>query len=1032
MTLDPFQRFLGVSASAGPFELLGLAPDRAEPSMIEAALRTRLAKVFNHPDGRSVEAEMVRTALREAARRLREPGQGRQVLAATGGPAPATRAPGEAPTSQPATHGPANGPANRPATRDAARRRRLFPLRAWSRAIATKSPAGPRPTMTLTEFDRHVLAALVACGGWNARSRAMLVSLAAAHNITVHGLIRVIVGLGDYARAGGARLGVAEITAGASRVVPPSSTSDSIDTTAAWLARVAPELSDDSPWAAVKLSALFVVLVAIAAVLALPVLFRSSPTPEATTNEQIIVPEVVTDDSEAPEVNETDATEPPPRLAAFDSPPTFDAMPPPAGAAAAADRASELPAGLDNVGRRIAISAEPSDAVYRDWDAFLEQASIAWPLMDEPTTAAVRRAIIDTLISASDSPSVSDRLLSNFVAPAAPLTEPLDVWRGAWRAGMLADIARNPLVSTAVIERARGHLDASLANPSAATIADFTAAAGAWLDRAAALLVERTDADDGAYERWQLWITAVTALHDDELLNASLVRAIELLLRTRVDLSRPSVSVDVLGRLLSLADFQSSAVVRDAFYSWFEDVEGIQSTDLWVAGSILVLRRELPWYSADLVLPADASEITRRRFADRTMSAWPGIIEPHEDHAPAGRGLAVDPERASRWVGLLDQSLRQRIVPDSNQYMRKLLLASYLNEAAALLAAGRRDEADSALAQASSALEDRDVAPSPPARIIPPGTPVQVTTQTGQVFEIDGVWAQAYSDLGRDAEERMNQLRVLRRTAGRDLGPIDAALLVREAYRASPREVRELALSIVVEVFSNGPNIAMQMLDQFPGSAASPALSTAIQSLAGRVLPPASSADWRREARLALLEHAIALRASRADAVDEMARLLAGSCAIQIEALDSSRSGVNSRTAHEAAAAMVQALRDAASSLMVAQPVPDTLEALDQRHATRLRLASGPLQQFVAHRLTALELLTYITVAEQPAMRRQAAGILTDAAEARRAMEHVLQQAMSIEQTMNRVWQIRMNAAVSESVPPDDAGLDDQPEADAS
>jgi hypothetical protein len=985
--------------------------------MIDAALRTRLAKVFNHPDGRSAEGELVRAALRDAARRLREPEQRRAILAAAGlRTAPLETAP-DLPASAQATNGPASP--------EVGRRRRLLPLRTWSRAITPSRPIGPRPTMTLTEFDRQVLAALVAFGGWNSRSRAMLVSLAAAHNITVQGLIKVIVGLGEYARAGGARLGVAEITAGASRVVPPSATSDSIDTTAEWLARVAPELNNESPWAAVKLSVLFVVLLAIAALLAVPVLFRSAPEPPVVSNhEHVVVSDTRVDDERSLPPVDPESTESPPRLAAFDVPPMFGPIPPPADAAAAADRASELPAGLDNVGRRIAISAEPSDAVYRDWDAYVEQASIAWPLLDELATASVRRAIIDALISASDSPAVSDRLLSNFVAPATPLTEPLDVWRGAWRAGMLAEMSRNPLLSTSVIDRVQSHLEASLPDRPAASIADFEAAAGAWLDRAAPMLVDRTETDDRAYERWQLWITAVSALHDDELLNASVVRAIESLLRTRIDLSRPSATVDVLGRLLSMADLESSPVVRDAFYSWFEDVQGIQSGDLWVTGSILVLQRRPPWFTADLVLPADANELTRRRFADRTMNAWPGIIEPHNSEAPAGRGVVVDDERASRWTELLDRSLRQRIVPDSSQYMRKLLVASFLNEAASLLAADRRDEADAALAQATDALEDRALERSAPIVPMPPGQPVQIPAQTGQVFEVDGVWAQAYADLGRDAQERMNQLRVLRRTAGRDLGPIDAATLVREAYRASPREVRELAQSIVVEVFSRGPNIAMQMLDQFSGSSPSPALSTAIQSLANRVLPPASSADWRREARLALLEHAIELRASRADAIDEMSGKLASSCAIQIEALDSSRAAMGLRTAHDAAAVMVEALRSSAQSLMVTQPVPDTLEALDQRHATRLRLASGPLQQFVAHRLSALELLTYITVAEQPAMRRQAAGVLTDAAEARRAMEHVLEQAMSIEQTMNRIWQIRMNAVAKpeaanpEPVPP--------------
>ncbi len=55
----------------------------------------------------------------------------------------------------------------------------------------------------------------------------------------------------------------------------------------------------------------------------------------------------------------------------------------------------------------------------------------------------------------------------------------------------------------------------------------------------------------------------------------------------------------------------------------------------------------------------------------------------------------------------------------------------------------------------------------------------------------------------------------MRSNAGTDLGPIDAEQFVGVVYRGSPREVRDLAGSILVERFPAGPNVALQMLDQF-------------------------------------------------------------------------------------------------------------------------------------------------------------------------------------------------------------------------
>ena len=122
MTVDPFQRFLGLPANADPLTLLGLRAASLDRVRIETAMQERLEQVYRHPEGRSEEAERVRRRLREAAAVLIE-----RIRHGT----PSDQAP----------HAPAAG------------------------------------NLRLTDFDRYVLAVLVGCGGWNSRSRAQLVAL---------------------------------------------------------------------------------------------------------------------------------------------------------------------------------------------------------------------------------------------------------------------------------------------------------------------------------------------------------------------------------------------------------------------------------------------------------------------------------------------------------------------------------------------------------------------------------------------------------------------------------------------------------------------------------------------------------------------------------------------------------------------------------------------------------------------------------------------------------------------------------------
>jgi len=105
---------------------------------------------------------------------------------------------------------------------------------------------------------------------------------------------------------------------------------------------------------------------------------------------------------------------------------------------------------------------------------------------------------------------------------------------------------------------------------------------------------------------------------------------------------------------------------------------------------------------------------------------------------------------------------------------------------------------------------------------------------------------------------------------------------------------------------------------------------------------------------------------------------------------------------------LAEAYRDRAIAVIVSDPVPGDLPALTRRDATRRRLAEGPIQRFVAAQLAVLDLLAYITTAEQPDQALAGRELLTAAAQRRARLGHVLAQSADVERTILAFWRLRI------------------------
>ncbi|MHC4768653.1 MAG: hypothetical protein ACYTEI_08085, partial [Planctomycetota bacterium] len=145
MSAELFKKILGVPENSEPRVLLGLGrKKKLDAASIEAALRHRIVKTYAHTEGRSEEAEKVRKRLRKAARILL---------------------------------------------------RSLKPAEPQEPAWPPVKVPARQPVARLTDFDRHVLAVLVGCGGWNAAARSRLVAVAAAYGVSVGGLFAAPLGV---------------------------------------------------------------------------------------------------------------------------------------------------------------------------------------------------------------------------------------------------------------------------------------------------------------------------------------------------------------------------------------------------------------------------------------------------------------------------------------------------------------------------------------------------------------------------------------------------------------------------------------------------------------------------------------------------------------------------------------------------------------------------------------------------------------------------------------------------------------------
>ena len=974
MSMDRMQRILGVTASYDPATILGLTDDACTPIRIDEALLRRLNEVMSHPDGRSPDAQEVRIALRRAADELKQ----RWI---------ASHAPGQAGAASSAT-------------------RHVNPTRLHAATNAFQ----------LTMFDRQVMAALVAGGGWNAPTRSQIVALASAYNVSAEGLVRVVRGLSEYAKSGGPQLSVTQITAGASRLDLPSAAKVAPDAPIAWLRRVAPELRGEAgAWGIARLAtALCLVIVAVGIWLIVLAARWAAEDSNRTAVEGEITPPgaALTSMPNLPArraIAPPGAGEPDVRALPVDPWPTFRGEPIPPDAGKALAETPGLAEAIEKLARDFIINQEPTERMIRQWRAGIATVSGCWMLLDPAELAGFEDRIAEVVAAAGTrraflDPIMDAMTLTKTAAGAA------NIWRDGWTCAMLGRIASETDLPSVTIAEAKMRLAAATSGALRAEQVGRSESAAAWLEAQAAALARNTSPAQNQYDAWEAWIGVCHQLTQDSLHDEAILSAIESVLATDVEMDAGHPLLNVLGRLLDESDLNGSEIARIRIAAMFEsETSRVSARSLWVLTSLLSANSKTPWFDSEMIVPPSATASHRRRLWTKIEAAWPGGSVASSSGPNAIEPLRIDPDLLKQWVAAL-RTVSQAMRPGhSAGLMEHLLAVAWINEAAMHMAAGQPADATKVLSRIAE-LIDPDSAEPAMRRFVADQRP-----QPGQVIGVDGQWAAAYQQADNNNDSKLQQFEALRRSAGTDLGPIDAHVLVREAYRGRTPDVRAAAQMIIVGRFATGPNVLLEMLDQLPDAPITESLSDCIARVTTRVLPAIRSSHWGLEARTSLVERTMLLRPSPNDLVDFAATELAASYGRQIPCLTGAEATQHFVAAEPAADQLLDAWRKRVEKIHSASPAPAELHVLAARHRARATLADGPIQRFVAAQLSVLDLLTYQTVAENPPMHRVAMNVLAESSRRRSTSLHVLDQSVEAELAMARIWSIRFGIAPDET-----------------
>jgi hypothetical protein len=866
----------------------------------------------------------------------------------------------------------------------------------------------------ITPFDRMILTILVASGGWNAASRGRITGLAALHSVHPKAMTRIMTGLSQVLRDGDLALPSGSFVANAdsarrvtnmqesARELMGGGTSSPMMTVAMdhVASRLTRDLSGETPASRIRI----LILCGVCAIIlvALFTVALNVPSPIVTRMEEERVKQEVLDE-ELRSINLEEAL-----IASLDSEESMLTVEPagwttrpslvgsvPRSRTEVALQALDWIEELAVIARKASLPDQGSDeSLIRSYRSLLFDIGSNWPLLESTLRQQVLTASLRP-VSTSSGERRARRLLDEIarIADADPSSSDMP-WRISWSSGMLGMIAGGANMAAPLRAHAQSLHVGSQSRRMASRFQEdlFARSAGFSLDAMIPKLLSRLEADrDGAADQIEAWLLAQQALRSGALYEVAILDAVGDLLRERVMIDPSSPVIDFLARLLGELDFSARAydpvLVRLNLMDWFEH-EGISSYNLWLLGSLFIRLGDVAWWTDELVLPTDAGFSRRSEFADRIESLWPRFSP--QDRP---RGVMVVVEEYDRIEGLL-RALDDKDAPsDDVQRFHEIRILAHLIHALEGYELDRRVDGLESLRGVEALHEE--------GYLMTLRSP-ELFNEPGRSVTRDGGWSALWDRSRRDASERLEALRELEGYEGGDLGLEDSAAFAQVIFQGPTPDIRRLAQAIAIDYFSEGPNVALALLDGFERPRRERSTSNFIQKLSGRSLPAVGDDNWSLEARRQLAKHAFKLLKTSMHDIDRLASEYGEvlEARARLRGSDSVNPGAStsSHVSNLVDAALVRLEKRASND-----PVPATLLELSRRRAVRSGQANREPQKVVAQLFSLMDLMCFETASLRPDLRAQLVSRHSKATAAMAEATNVLDQILILEHEIARL-----------------------------
>jgi len=330
---------------------------------------------------------------------------------------------------------------------------------------------------------------------------------------------------------------------------------------------------------------------------------------------------------------------------------------------------------------------------------------------------------------------------------------------------------------------------------------------------------------------------------------------IQNILRSDIDLTRPSSTRKVLGRLIKEIDWVSTDQIRDSLLSFYLDPK-ISQVDMWAFTHLLNDAGLIPWLHHDHVVEIEDPFTKRETISKDLLNVWPSASKIIQQEWALVLPAGYDPQLVELWREFMHSGYDKSI-----SSAKQFALARRLNEIAAAMWIGRPSRAWELVDNLDQSMNyDEELLTNTP------------KSSNGQLHG-------RFLNIQRDPKQMMELLNFIRTSQYTTLHPTDASLLARTALFHADLGIRRDAVSLICDTFSTSPEIAIALVNVLTARAKTPQVDALVAYLTDDILPPRHDSLWLMEARRAFVQHALTAGNPELKALDQ-AVITAASSAI--------------------------------------------------------------------------------------------------------------------------------------------------------